>query len=259
MISNVNPSLKSALPVVVLGMHKSGTTLIADMLHHSGIAMIEDSSTGGYDDGNKMERESCRRLNVDLLNCENKLSVNIVNVLNLEAVSAEYWKAGRDLVDGMQITGNGWGFKDPRTLLTFSFWNVLLPHCKYIGVFRDPVEVFQHYARRPGRRWILSDPFYLLNAVKAWCIYNSHLLEIIRSGEDLFLIEYADLMNGDVALGQMAQYIGLPIEDLRNEKMRRSLPFETKGFLIAQTLVNQLFGLDTQAILNDLRALKVSG
>lgn len=259
MISNENPSSKPVPPVVVLGMHKSGTTLIADMLHHSGITMIEDSSAGGYDNGNKMERDSYRLLNIDLLGCENRFSVHIVNDLDLESVSAEHWQEGRDLVDAMQSTGSGWGFKDPRTLLTFSFWTALLPHCKYIGVFRDPVEVFQHYARRPGRRWILSDPLYLLHALKAWCIYNSHLLEIMRSGEDVLLIEYADVMNGDAALNQMAQYIGVPIEDRRNEKMRRSLPFETKGFLTAQALVSKLYGLNTQAILKDLRALKVNG
>lgn len=44
---------------VVLGMHKSGTTLVSQILHHSGIPMgdgFDENVT--YDGGNKYERES---------------------------------------------------------------------------------------------------------------------------------------------------------------------------------------------------------
>jgi len=34
-------------------MHKSGTSLVAELLHHAGIAMVDEvDSQGGYDDGN---------------------------------------------------------------------------------------------------------------------------------------------------------------------------------------------------------------
>ena len=33
-------------PIVVLGMHKSGTTLVSLMLHRSGIAMVDREEAG---------------------------------------------------------------------------------------------------------------------------------------------------------------------------------------------------------------------
>ena len=45
---------------VVLGMHKSGTTLVSDILHRSGVPMVEVRSSEGYDQGNKMERDATR-------------------------------------------------------------------------------------------------------------------------------------------------------------------------------------------------------
>ena len=44
-----------AVIYVVLGMHKSGTTLISQILHHSGVNMggAEIETSRSYDEGNK--------------------------------------------------------------------------------------------------------------------------------------------------------------------------------------------------------------
>ena len=138
--------------VVVLGMHKSGTTLVAETLHRSGIAMIESEVAGGYDDGNKMERAATCALNMDLLDDQGTESLRLIRPLSPDADNATHKDRARELTAGL---GPGpWGFKDPRTLLTFDFWQDVLDAPVLIGVYRDPVEVFRHYLRRAGRRWI---------------------------------------------------------------------------------------------------------
>ena len=53
---------------VVLGMHKSGTTLVAKMLHASGINMGESiDESADYSAGNHYERQSTAELNHVLL------------------------------------------------------------------------------------------------------------------------------------------------------------------------------------------------
>ncbi len=59
---------------LVLGCHKSGTTLVSEMLHSSGIQMIDDAGAveetagqSGYDDGRFYERSEWVRLNADIL------------------------------------------------------------------------------------------------------------------------------------------------------------------------------------------------
>ena len=53
---------------IVLGMHKSGTTLISEILHHSGINMTEDQNTQlNYDQGNFYEWVAAVRFNREIL------------------------------------------------------------------------------------------------------------------------------------------------------------------------------------------------
>ena len=53
--------------VCVLGMHKSGTTLVAETLHRSGIDMGVFDERLGYDDGNQFERHEAINRNRGLL------------------------------------------------------------------------------------------------------------------------------------------------------------------------------------------------
>jgi hypothetical protein len=60
---------------VVLGMHKSGTTLVSEILHHSGIRMVENDSVESYDHGNHFEREDTNQFNKRLLGCGEASSI----------------------------------------------------------------------------------------------------------------------------------------------------------------------------------------
>ncbi len=52
---------------IVLGMHKSGTTLVAQTLHAAGINMGDFDESLTYDTNNKYERHDTQELNRDLL------------------------------------------------------------------------------------------------------------------------------------------------------------------------------------------------
>ena len=52
---------------VVLGMHKSGTTLLSQVLHHSGIDMGEIPDGVSYDKGNKYEDQESFHINMELI------------------------------------------------------------------------------------------------------------------------------------------------------------------------------------------------
>ena len=53
--------------VVVLGMHKSGTSLVAQALHRSGIHMGDFQEHLDYDAGNKFEHHDFQAINRELL------------------------------------------------------------------------------------------------------------------------------------------------------------------------------------------------
>lgn len=237
--------------VVVLGMHKSGTTLIAETLHRSGIAMIGSGVAGGYDDGNKMERAETRALNMELLGDDGAESLRLIRPLATGAAQAVHVDRARNLIAALGPAP--WGFKDPRTLLTFGFWQDVLDAPVLIGIFRDPVEVFGHYLRRAGRRWISRDPAFLPDALRAWCVYNRYLLELKRRHPHLLLLDYAGFMATDTGMQRLSAHLGRELADCRQPALRRAKAIPTADYRLARQIVHLRDGLDPDRIHKQLQ------
>ena len=243
-------------PFIVLGMHKSGTTLVADMLSRSGIQMVESDKDTGYDEGNKSEREDCRDLNIDLLKSAGQHSVQTVIPLDPKTVSAEQWQAGRNLLSHYAAEKRQWGFKDPRTVLTLPYWLQVAPKGRLIGIFRDPVEVFQHYTKMPWPARFRNNRFYPIMALRAWCVYNKCLLEAAKSQDGMLLLDYDDVMTSDEVLERLSLFVGRPIEDCRNKNMRRSSTERTKIYSLVRLCVWLRYGLDADRIFRALQCAR---
>ncbi len=232
-------------------MHKSGTTLIADTLHRSGIAMVGNEATGGYDDGNKMERAETRALNMDLLGDDGIQSFRVLRPLAAGAATAGHRAQTQALIEG--LAPGPWGFKDPRTLLTYGFWQEVLNAPLLIGVFRDPVEVFGHYLRRAGRRWISRDPTFLPDALRAWCVYNKHLLELKRRYPEMLLLDYAEFMSTNAGIERLSAHLGRALVDCRKPTMRRAKAIPTADYRLARLIVRLRDRLDPGQIHTQLQ------
>lgn len=205
---------------VVLGMHKSGTTLVSQLLHHSGIAMVEKADDAvGYDQGNQWERESTKQINHAILGSEGRYS------LDARRPATPPMLAGLD--DRMRRVvaecGDGhpdWGFKDPRTCLTYGAWAMVLPEHRIIVVYRRPEEAWAHYwASTRGRRRLTVFREYL----PCWCEYNSAILDILRTTTmPSIVVAYTRLMESDAELRRLESFIGRPLADRRRPSLHRS-------------------------------------
>ena len=132
---------------IVLGMHKSGTTLTAQLLSHAGINMGFDLDSGDDDyEKEKCESRLLRNVNKALLNCGDAHSLNIRIPVTLNCTSQTDMGA-RHLIE-QQAKYPNWGMKDPRLVHTYSYWMGKLPAHKIIFVYRDPVRVADHYTRK---------------------------------------------------------------------------------------------------------------
>jgi len=240
------PSAAFSRPVVILGMHKSGTTLVAETLHRSGILMVGTMAGGGYDDGNKMERDETRLLNMEILGDDGRTSFQVIHPMVARAVTEAHRAQARAMIE--DLSPGPWGFKDPRTLLTFGFWKEMLEGPCLVGVFRDPVEVFGHYLHRAGRRWISRHPGYLPNALRGWCVYNQHLLEIKQRNPNMLLLDYAEFMSADAGMGLLSEALGHDLVDCRKPGMRRAKPVATVDYHLARLIVRLRDGIDPARI-----------
>lgn len=177
--------------VIVLGMHKSGTTLVAQTLSESGI----DMGVSCHDEYPRCKYEDpqaqviCR----DILYAGNRRH-------SLDAPSSYNDRASeiRDYVK--RQSGGNWGIKVPDMTLCYDQWRDILPFHRVIGVRRNLDGVMSHYMRRRNNR-----PERGLVAY-TWHMYNT-MLRAYR----VPIISFEDLLaRGPVVIEEATGLSGLP-------------------------------------------------
>ncbi len=201
---------------VVLGMHKSGTTLVSEILHRSGVRMGEGRDVDGeYDDGVFFERSDVRELNQAILGFGDPAHTHPAprRLAAAEPVRLRM----REIIRKAEAPGGDWGFKDPRTCLTYPLWREELPAHRLIGVVRSLPEVASHYRRKdPG-------PFLTWRVVRTWCDYNEGILRALEQARgDGVLLAYEELMRSGAELARLSAFVGRPLRDTRNSERYRS-------------------------------------
>ncbi len=209
---------------VVLGMHKSGTTLVTEMLHHSGIDMVEAPQSGSYEQGAYYERQSTYALNLALLGWDDEnlllrpgsgdLKLSLVHQARMQAIISENNQQHAD-----------WGFKDPRTCLTYRLWEAALGEHRLIVVFRPLEAIWHRYQYRGLRFWKHGQRAWEL--VRAWCAYNRSILQILQTTTQAsIVIRYDRLLDTDEReFKRLEAFVQRPLVD-----RRKPSPKDRSGF-----------------------------
>lgn len=209
---------------VVLGMHKSGTTLIAQTLHKSGINMGNFDLNQTYDKGNKYERLETQNINKRLLNCGNAHSLDVIQPISEnEYYDKKLIQNAQTMIDYLNSNYNDWGFKDPRTCLTYKFWKKILPEHKLIIVYRHPVEVEKHYVKTISAKYTQHDINKLRYKIHCtWLMYNMQLIKIIgREKKPSLLINYSKYFEDNKDIMCLQKYAGRFLVDTRDFNLYR--------------------------------------
>ena len=237
---------------VVLGMHKSGTSLVSEILHHSGIEMVEEQPARGYDEGFKCERAATQLINKDLLAAHDLYSLETIKRVGLNDADPAVVQAAAEMVSQMTRHGNDWGFKDPRTCLTYEVWRSVLPEHKLVCIFRDVVEVHHRYAK-----WRRHGGFHVLNA---WYEYNQAMLEAYESAPEgsRVMLHYGNFMEGDGAFAALNGLFDRALVDRRRHDMRRSRRHRPLGFRLKMIAHRLLTSRDVKGLDSRLRKIAAS-
>lgn len=180
--------LAEARPLVIAGMHRSGTSLLSSLFAGAGvhvgsrlIGAARGNDRGHWEDLDFYEFHA-RALEANGLAPEGFACTGTVRVpaaMRDEAVA---------LVTAKIRAGVLWGWKDPRTCLFLDFWQTLLPGAAYVFVVRSPWEVADSLFRR-------GDPIFASHpalAVRVWHHYNRRILDFYRAHRSRCVL--ADLM-----------------------------------------------------------------
>jgi hypothetical protein len=249
---------------VVLGMHKSGTTLLAQILHESGVEMV-DAAGGGrdggdaidlsYDTGIKYERQSVLHLNLEILKAPDYTVLDVVAPDPLVATPAQLERM-REIVRTCQKRGGDWGFKDPRTSLTYPLWADVLPEHRLVAIYRDPSEIWPRYR---FQRW-----FYCVDNLgrarrflQRWLEYNEAVLAALAAnpGRSL-LLDYRALMTTGEEYERLAAFLDRPLIDARRADLFRNRPRGYLHLTLANRWLRRRFGRDTGDVMARLVAAR---
>ena len=214
-------------PILILGMHRSGTSFLANLMQSLGVFIGDDlvgaqkgNPRGHFEARPMLEfhqrliaaRTSGKRkaFDEDML-VQEPLSQDLSEEERAEAVS---------LIEAMRRPGP-WGWKEPRTCLFLDAWLDLLPGSRLLLVYRHPLEVQQSMLRRS--HWDLA--LFPDQAMRSYVVHNRALLE--KAGGAFVFNANAGFGDLERLAGELAGHFGLQRPDALAEFHRKefqSLP-----------------------------------
>ncbi|MCL2336166.1 MAG: glycosyltransferase [Firmicutes bacterium] len=198
--------------IVVLGMHRSGTSAITRGLQvlgvHLGDKLIppaKDNSKGFFED-----------MDITLLNAEMLQALGIdwhylspLIQSDIEKLREKgYLLRATELLRQKLSDCPAWGLKDPRLAKLLPFWQEVFVHCgldvSYVLALRHPLSVVKSLAKRDG-----------FEAEKSYLLWLGHVLMSVVNTEEQkrILVDYDSLMgNPEHELERMAESLGLKMD-----------------------------------------------
>jgi hypothetical protein len=163
--------------LIVGGMHRSGTSLLASLCEGAGVNMGKQLLGVGGGGNPKGHYEDCDFLEFH----QQALLANGLGHAGYTAQSTIHvpetmLDRAKSLIANRSGPDRIWGWKDPRTVLFLDFWHALLPNAKYLFVFRSPWEVIDSLFCR-GEGEFNSNPSL---AVSVWLHCNRLIVDFIK-------------------------------------------------------------------------------
>lgn len=157
----------------IVGMHRSGTSLISSWLQSGGLNIGQRLLEGGRGNvkGHFEDLDFCQ-FHVQVLESQGIHPSGFTLQRELQ-IREQHVLAARALVEERRRRGTPWGWKDPRSALFLDFWGQMLPEANFLILFRCPWDVADSLFRR-GDEVFRSNPHF---AVQVWTHYNRLLLD----------------------------------------------------------------------------------
>jgi hypothetical protein len=196
-------------PLIISGMHRSGTSLVASLLESAGVHMGDELV--GPARGN--ERGHFEDMDLLAFHAHWLAAFSIGKEGFTDRPLPELPESARGMARTILNTraGHGrlWGWKEPRTTLFLDFWFELAPQAKFVMMFRKPWEVADSLFRR-GEKIFLERPEY---AFRVWARYNEAVLDFTRRNPDrCFVLEVSRLAADPLAaIASVGKHLRLPL------------------------------------------------
>ena len=207
--------------IMVLGMHRSGTSLCANMLAAMGVDMAEVAGPSPDNPRGHWERPRINDLHDEIFAMHGIRWSDPSHHLALPsnwhhepAIRGIRARLAAYLTPLLQ-NPNPIGFKDPRTARVLPMWDQLLEELnlepRYVFCIRDPAQVVRSITAR--------DQTARSHAEYRWLIYNAHALHGVGH-HPVCIIPYTDWFTAPLATARrLAHWIGATPDDFALQKI----------------------------------------
>lgn len=199
--------------LTIAGFHRSGTSMVAQLLHRAGLFVGKDlvdarfaNPYGHFEDWDFVRLHQA-------LQADNDLNWQVDRPL-IPYIAPDRWQEMTQLVERRELSHARWGFKDPRACFFLNAWKHLIPDLKAVVVYRHWADCAYSLERRHAsdllgnlgaatvhrRFWREPDL-----ALRMWIEHNRALVRYARAYlDDTLVVEVSQLERG------------LPLVDLIN-------------------------------------------
>jgi hypothetical protein len=194
--------------VCILGMHRSGTSLVSRLLNVLGVYLgpedhlmrpSADNPTGHW------ESRPIKAINDEILSI-------LGGTWSEPPPLPPGWerspklagprRQAREVIEGDYSGSELWGFKDPRNSLTLPFWQRILDPMRYVICLRNPLDVAASASARK------DDTVPFEQGIELWLTYLRSALAA-TAGHPRHLVFYEDLMaDPEPVVHELARFIG---------------------------------------------------
>ncbi len=176
--------------ICMIGMHRSGTSMIARLLERCGLYLGPADQLVGPDVGNPLghfEHVGFHEIDDALLehlggswHTPPPLNAEWEHDASLEGIRQRS-KALLQTFSGRSL----WGWKDPRTTILLPFWMSLIPGLRFVICVRSPLEVARSLEKRDGMS-IGAGAYLWKRYMRAAIVYTEKYPRIFTFYEDFF-------------------------------------------------------------------------
>jgi hypothetical protein len=173
--------------VIIAGFHRSGTSMVARMLHSGGLFLGDDllpahisNRYGHFEDRQVVEfHDRVLMDNATTWQFDGKHS---------DLFMSDQLRDGLNTLVRERDQRRNWGFKDPRVCLFLKNWIQANPECFIVAIFRDFISTTQSLLKRHASDLVMGRIGAAVHlrfwqdhelAYRMWLAYNNSLLEAI--------------------------------------------------------------------------------
>lgn len=209
--------------IIVAGFHRSGTSLVCQMLERAGLFLGYDLL--GANPSNRyghLEDKEILDLHEGIL-ADNGRTWQVGEPF-LPVLTEARRDEMRRMVERRNAEHGLWGFKDPRSCLFLPIWKDAMPEAKVLLVYRHFADSTHSLARRQAAElfsgkgdWDLVGRFWEEPdlALRMWLVHNEALLSFARSfPEDTLAVSLEMVQNGFPLVGEISRRWSLGLEDI---------------------------------------------